>query len=63
MKKKEIPILYYKKEECCGCAACYAICPKEAIKMIRDQEGFDYPKIDANKCVRCYLCVKSCPTK
>lgn len=42
MKKKE-PVLYEKKEECCGCTACYAICPKEAISMIEDEEGFEYP--------------------
>ena len=36
---KEIPILYNRKEECCGCTACYAICPKEAICMAEDEEG------------------------
>ena len=33
---KELPILYKRKEECCGCTACYAICPKEAISMVED---------------------------
>ena len=42
---KEIPILYNRKEECCGCTACYAICPKEAISMVEDEEGFEYPVI------------------
>ena len=32
MTEKEIPILYNRKEECCGCTACLAICPKEAIR-------------------------------
>ena len=41
-----IPVLYKRKEECCGCTACYAICPKEAIYMEEDEEGFEYPKID-----------------
>ena len=40
---KPIPILYTCKEECCGCTACYAICPKGAITMLLDQEGFYYP--------------------
>lgn len=44
--EREIPVLYKRKEECCGCTACYAICPKEAISMIEDEEGFEYPQID-----------------
>lgn len=38
--EREIPVLYKRKEECCGCTACYAICPKEAISMVEDEEGF-----------------------
>ena len=48
---------------CCGCTACYAICPKEAISMVEDEEGFEYPQIDESKCVRCYQCIKVCPIK
>ena len=59
--KRKIPVLYKRKEECCGCTACYAICPKDAIDMIEDEEGFEYPQIDENKCACCYQCVKICP--
>ena len=45
IKSKTIPILYEKKENCSGCTACYAICPKEAISMVEDEEGFEYPQI------------------
>ena len=55
--------IYKRKEECCGCTACYAICPKEAISMVEDEEGFEYPQIDESKCVRCYQCLKVCPFK
>lgn len=61
MTEKMIPILYERNEECCGCTACYAICPKRAITMIEDTEGFEYPKIEEDKCVKCYLCLKVCP--
>lgn len=49
--KKEIPVLYNSKDECCGCGACYAICPVQAISMCADDEGFLYPNIDENICV------------
>lgn len=28
------------KKDCCGCTACYNACPKKAIAMQADQEGF-----------------------
>lgn len=61
MVEKEVPVLYKRKEECCGCTACYAICPKEAISMVEDEEGFEYPQIDESKCVRCYQCIRYLP--
>lgn len=49
-----------KKIECTGCTACQSICPKEAICMEANQEGFKYPVIDMQKCIQCGLCVKTC---
>ena len=60
---KELPVLFKEKEECCGCSACYAACPKNAISMIADEDGFEYPQVDTDKCSRCYLCLKVCPFK
>lgn len=60
---KDIPILFERKALCCGCTACYAICPQHAISMVEDEEGFDYPQIDTVKCIRCFQCVKVCPIK
>ena len=61
--EKAIPVLYEEKTLCCGCTACFAICPKSAIAMVEDDEGFDYPVINESKCIRCYMCVKVCPIK
>ena len=47
--------------KCCGCSACYAVCPKNAITMQADSEGFKYPVINKDKCIDCRLCCKVCP--
>lgn len=46
---------------CTGCGACLNICPHNAIKMIKNKEGFKYPIINKKKCVNCGLCKKVCP--
>lgn len=50
-----------KKTDCCGCSACYNICPKNAISMKPDSLGFLYPSVDETKCISCGLCNKVCP--
>lgn len=56
----EVPVLFNHKEECCGCGACYNICPVDAITMVEDEYGFDYPFINEEKCIRCKKCIKIC---
>ena len=63
MKNKEIPVLFKDESECCGCSACYAVCPRRAISMAPDRYGFLYPVIDESQCVRCMKCVKVCAFK
>lgn len=60
---RKIPVLFENKENCCGCSACYSICPKSAINMETDKEGFLYPIIDPGACVCCYKCVEVCAFK
>ena len=48
---------------CCGCSACYAVCPAGAIEMKSDGEGFLYPVIDPGRCVRCHKCMQVCVFK
>lgn len=52
-----------KKELCNGCGACALRCPKNAIKMVEDEEGFLYPVIDKSKCIDCKVCEKVCSNK
>lgn len=47
-------------QNCCGCGACLAACPKEAISLKEDECGFVYPLIDENKCISCGKCLKTC---
>lgn len=48
-------------EQCTGCSACANACPKNAIKMIADKEGFFQPIVDDDKCINCGLCERACP--
>lgn len=48
------------KEKCSGCRACEQICPKQAITMRADEEGFLYPIIDNTLCIKCGQCIKVC---
>ena len=52
--------VFLKEEDCCGCTACMNVCPKNAITMSSDKQGFYYPKIDSDKCIDCGLCRKTC---
>ncbi len=52
-----------EKKNCCGCTACYCVCPVSAISMVADNEGFFYPQIDITKCINCGKCEKVCPIR
>ena len=49
------------RADCSGCEACANICPKKAVTMTRDAEGFAYPKIDSDRCIKCGRCDAICP--
>lgn len=44
------------KKDCCGCNACFAVCPKKCISIPMDHEGFWYPEVDESECIDCKLC-------
>lgn len=49
------------RTRCTGCTACAMICPKNAIIIQKDNEGFGYPIINQKKCIDCGLCKRTCP--
>ena len=55
-----MPILA-NTDNCTGCCSCLNACPRNAIKMKEDHEGFLMPEVDSSKCIECGACVKSCP--
>ncbi len=46
---------------CTGCTACFLICPRNAIHMEADSEGFLHPAISEELCIQCGLCEAVCP--
>ena len=49
------------KADCAGCGACAAVCPKKALALREDADGFRYPVCERELCVDCGLCEKACP--
>lgn len=48
------------KRTCTSCQMCAAVCPKNAIKVVLDDNGFYRPAIDDVRCVDCGICTKVC---
>lgn len=48
------------KYKCNGCGICTLVCPKKCIHMEQDKEGFFYPAIDENLCIKCGRCKNIC---
>lgn len=51
-----------KQIDCTGCKMCKDVCPKDAIAYIIDREGFWYPVVDYQKCIKCGKCIHMCPS-
>lgn len=47
--------------ECCGCGACNASCPVNAISIGENDRGFLAATVDKNICINCGICDRVCP--
>lgn len=45
---------------CTGCGACLQTCKLRAINVEIGEDGFGYPRINTDKCVKCGQCVSVC---
>lgn len=49
------------KKQCSGCSACATACPTQCITMTEDKEGFLYPQVSQELCIKCKKCITVCP--
>lgn len=52
---------HIERDKCFDCGSCFQSCPKNAISMEMDGEGFFFPQVDEKTCIDCGICVKKCP--
>jgi coenzyme F420-reducing hydrogenase beta subunit len=49
------------KEQCVSCFGCFVACPRQAVQMELNLEGFYRPVIDREVCSQCGCCARHCP--
>lgn len=49
------------EKNCTGCNMCGDICPVNAIEYELDNEGFAFPIVNYDLCIKCKKCVDKCP--
>lgn len=51
------------RDKCCGCELCSAICLHKSVKFEKDEEGFVYPVVEEDTCMKCSACINHCPVQ
>ena len=59
--QSEVPQIALSQEVCSGCGVCVAVCPYDALKLVKS-DGGRATVMDIIKCKRCGLCVSACPS-
>lgn len=52
---------YIITNTCCGCGACAAVCPNNAIKIEENDRGFLHYSLNNDLCIKCNKCRNVCP--
>lgn len=55
------PVSVSDLDFCCGCGACKSQCPKQAISIQKNENGFWEKFVDKTKCIHCKKCLSVCP--
>ncbi len=66
LSQKELqvePLIASVNEDACSaCGVCVAICPFNAIELIKEADGSSHAKVDEALCKGCGACVGACPS-
>lgn len=50
-------------KQCTGCSLCMQLCSMKCISMLPNKEGFLFPNVDENLCIKCGVCYAKCPAR
>lgn len=59
--KTQSSILNKVTDICCGCGACQLVCPKKAISIVKNKDGFYEYTCNEDMCIGCNICKRVCP--
>ena len=53
IKDMSLSIIDMDKAKCTGCGACVSNCPKKALSLQYNEEGFYHPSVNEELCIKC----------
>jgi coenzyme F420 hydrogenase subunit beta len=61
VRKQDSVLTIVDHKICCGCGACYVVCPENCIEFVYGSR-YNYPRINLDDCRGCGKCLKVCPS-